>query len=167
MRHKHRILPGHVGGTYVEGNVVSVSVTQHTMWHFANWQLWGREEDRLAWRGLAGIVGKEEIIRGISSANGKANVVKIPKQVLVANGVKNGRNNVASLLAHANTQVGRAEGGKRTAERTSRPIVCVETGHTYSSCHEAFRKTGIRASNVNQSCNKGCRAGGFHWQFVN
>ena len=69
MKHNHRITPGHVGGGYVEGNVISVEVTNcdkhtanHAMWHYANWVLWGREEDHMAWRGLAGYYNKEEII---------------------------------------------------------------------------------------------------------
>jgi hypothetical protein len=69
MKHNHRILPGHMGGQYVEGNVISVEVTScdkqtanHTMWHFANWQLWGKAEDKLAWQGLAGFLNKEEVI---------------------------------------------------------------------------------------------------------
>ena len=69
MKHNHRVLPGHMGGKYVEGNVISVGVTScdkqtanHTMWHFANWQLWRKAEDRLAWKGLAGFLNKEEVI---------------------------------------------------------------------------------------------------------
>jgi hypothetical protein len=57
-----------MGGKYVEGNVISVEVTScdgqtanHVMWHYANWQLWGKVEDLLAWRGLAGFYGKEDV----------------------------------------------------------------------------------------------------------
>lgn len=59
-----------MGGEYVKGNVISVEVTDcdkqtanHVMWHYANWQLWGKEEDLLAWRGLAGFYAKEDMIR--------------------------------------------------------------------------------------------------------
>jgi general stress protein YciG len=58
-----------MGGEYVEGNVIPVEVTQcdmntanHVMWHFANWCLYGKEEDKLAYRGLSGYYGKEELI---------------------------------------------------------------------------------------------------------
>ena len=69
-RHKHRIKPGHIGGTYETANVVEVevnscienNVSAHSIWHFCNWQLWGRPEDLMAWKGLAGTAGKEEII---------------------------------------------------------------------------------------------------------
>lgn len=61
-----------MGGEYVEGNTILVNVCQcdtnrasHAMWHFANWKLWGNEEDRLAWKGLAGFLNKEEIIEKV------------------------------------------------------------------------------------------------------
>ena len=69
MKHNHRITPGHMGGKYVEGNVISVEVTacnkqtaNHVMWHYANWQLHGKEEDHVAWRGLAGYLKKEDLV---------------------------------------------------------------------------------------------------------
>ena len=62
MKHKHHIKPRYAGGTDEADNLVEVSVTQHAMWHYANWRLWSRKEDYLAWRGLAGFTGKEEII---------------------------------------------------------------------------------------------------------
>jgi hypothetical protein len=77
MKHNHRITPGHMGGQYVEGNVISVEVTScdkqtanHIMWHFANWQLYGKEEDNIAWRALAGFLNQEEIIRESLRAGG-------------------------------------------------------------------------------------------------
>ncbi len=51
-----------MGGSDESSNLVEVSVVQHAMWHFANWQLWGNKEDYLAWKGLTGFQGKEEII---------------------------------------------------------------------------------------------------------
>jgi hypothetical protein len=62
-KHKHRVIPGHRGGKYEDGNVVELSITQHAMWHFAEWQLHGHVEDMVAWKGLAGMISKEEAIR--------------------------------------------------------------------------------------------------------
>lgn len=62
--HKHHVIP-----KYRDPNsktTVEVTVTQHAMFHFCNWQLWGDERDRLAWRGLAGIIGKEEIVAEVT-----------------------------------------------------------------------------------------------------
>ena len=78
MKHKHRLLPGHMGGQYVDGNVVTVEVikcdretSSHAMWHYANWMLHGKEEDKIAWKALAGFYNKEKIIEEINILNGK------------------------------------------------------------------------------------------------
>lgn len=60
--HKHHIVPRYKGGTDDKQNLVEVSVTQHAMYHFCNYQLWGNEEDRIAWRGLSGIISREQVV---------------------------------------------------------------------------------------------------------
>jgi hypothetical protein len=104
MKHKHRVVPGHMGGGYTSENTIEVEVSQcskstatHPMWHFANWQLWGKEEDRLAWRGLTGYLGKEEIIREKCSISGKKNT------------------NYDAMNAHPNTQAARVRCGEESA----------------------------------------------------
>ena len=61
-KHKHHIIPKYEGGSDDSSNLVVLSVTQHAMWHFAEWQRKGKEEDRLAWRGLTGHYNKKEIM---------------------------------------------------------------------------------------------------------
>lgn len=77
MKHKHRINPGHNGGDYTEGNVISVEVVKcngntssHAMWHYANWRLWGKLEDKIAWKALSGFWGQEKIIQETLRAGG-------------------------------------------------------------------------------------------------
>jgi hypothetical protein len=70
MRHSHHILPKYKGGTDDPSNLVEVSVVCHSMFHFCNWQLWGDTRDYLAWRGLAGIIGKEEIVATLARESG-------------------------------------------------------------------------------------------------
>jgi hypothetical protein len=50
-----------MGGSNEPENLVEVTVTQHAMFHFCNYQLWGNWEDRLAWRGLSGQITPDEI----------------------------------------------------------------------------------------------------------
>ena len=38
--HKHHIIPKYMGGTDDPENLVEVTVTQHAMFHFCNYQLW-------------------------------------------------------------------------------------------------------------------------------
>jgi len=175
MRHKHRILPGHVGGTYVEGNVVTVSVTQHAMWHFANWQLWEREEDRIAWKGLSGIIGKEELVLSAQKLGNKNQPIEVKREI----GRNLARRTNAVLTKEHRQKAGsvggknvpakvRKENGEKSAKKCSKPVVCTGTGYAYSSASEAARETGIQRGSISASCgNSKRKAGGFHWQFVN
>ena len=54
--HKHHIIPRYMGGTDAAKNLVEITVTQHAMYHFCNYQLLGNEEDKIAWRMLSGII---------------------------------------------------------------------------------------------------------------
>ena len=47
-------MPKYRGGTNDPSNLISVSITEHVMWHFCNYRLWGRIEDKLAYKGLSG-----------------------------------------------------------------------------------------------------------------
>jgi hypothetical protein len=58
--HKHHIIPRYMGGTNEPENLVEVTVTQHAMFHFCNYQLWGNAEDRIAWRALSGQITADE-----------------------------------------------------------------------------------------------------------
>jgi len=58
--HKHRIVPGHMGGTYDAHNVVRVNVAMHAFLHMVLWEEHGRWQDRIAWQVLSGMIGKEQ-----------------------------------------------------------------------------------------------------------
>jgi general stress protein YciG len=163
-----------MGGTYVESNVVSVSVTQHAMWHFANWQLWGREEDRIAWKGLAGIIGKDEMVLAAQRLGNRNQPVETKREI----GRKLALRTNAILTREHRQRAGRAGGknvpletrkknGKKTAEKHSKPVVCLDTGAVYPSASQAARETGIQRGSISASCgNPKRKAGGFHWQFA-
>ena len=71
MKHKHHIIPKHEGGTDDPGNIVHLTVHEHAEAHRELYEKNGKIEDYLAWKGLSGIIGKEEIIRIIMAENGK------------------------------------------------------------------------------------------------
>ena len=58
--HKHHIVPKHRDPTST--TTVEVTVTQHAMFHYCEWKLNGHKSDWLAWRGLSGLIGKDEIM---------------------------------------------------------------------------------------------------------
>lgn len=82
-----------MGGDYSESNIIEVTPTQHAMWHWANYFLYGDVKDKIAATGLAGCIGKDEIIKEILSENGKRNS--------------------GALNAHPNTNSRRSENAKR------------------------------------------------------
>jgi hypothetical protein len=62
LTHKHHIIPRYKGGTDDPENLVEVTVTQHTMYHYCNYQLWGNVEDYVAWRGLSGQISTADFL---------------------------------------------------------------------------------------------------------
>jgi hypothetical protein len=66
--HKHRILPGHLGGTYAPDNVELLTVSDHAEAHRLLWENFGCQADWIAWQALNGTIGKEEIIRAVLAA---------------------------------------------------------------------------------------------------
>jgi hypothetical protein len=51
-----------MGGTDSEENLVEVTIAQHAMFHYCNYQLWNNVEDYVAWRGLSGQISEAEFI---------------------------------------------------------------------------------------------------------
>ena len=71
IKHKHHIIPKHAGGTDEETNLVELSITDHAEAHKKLYEQYGRPEDKLAWKCLAGMFSKEEIIKEVCSLAGK------------------------------------------------------------------------------------------------
>ena len=65
MKHKHHIIPKHAGGTNDPSNLVELTLEEHADAHRVLYEKYGRWQDELAWRGLSGQIGKEEIIAAI------------------------------------------------------------------------------------------------------
>ena len=66
MKHKHHIIPKHMGGTDDTSNLVELTVEEHAEAHRTLFEQHGQWEDYIAWQGLSGRIGKEEIIRNVS-----------------------------------------------------------------------------------------------------
>lgn len=60
--HNHHIIPKYKNGKDTPDNLVKVTLIQHAMFHFANWQLWNDERDKIAWQGLAGLSQHDECV---------------------------------------------------------------------------------------------------------
>lgn len=73
MKHKHHIVPKHMGGTDEPENIAFLTPEEHAKAHKDLYEEHGKIEDYLAWRGLAGFMGKEEIIEKMMEENGRRN----------------------------------------------------------------------------------------------
>lgn len=51
---KHRIIPGHEGGLYEEGNVIRCTFENHKLAHYYRWLAKYSEKDRYSWRMMCG-----------------------------------------------------------------------------------------------------------------
>ena len=54
-----------MGGTDDPNNLIELTVEQHALAHKKLYEKYGHWEDKLAWQGLSGQIGKEEIIQEI------------------------------------------------------------------------------------------------------
>jgi CRISPR/Cas system CMR subunit Cmr4 (Cas7 group RAMP superfamily) len=71
MKHKHHIIPKHMGGSDDPENLIELTIEEHADAHRILFEKYGKIEDYWAWKGLSGQIGKEELLREISKNNGK------------------------------------------------------------------------------------------------
>lgn len=69
MKHIHHIIPRHAGGTDDPSNLVELTIEQHADAHRVLYEKYGRQEDYLAWKGLTGQIGIDELLREKLSLN--------------------------------------------------------------------------------------------------
>ena len=146
-----------MGGKYEPGNVIAVEITacntttaNHVMWHYANWQLHGKEEDKLAYRGLAGFYRKEEIIAQINRLNGenardnRTGFHARSAEQMTANGKKGGTRAAVTNMKNKTAIFGRSpekmsEDGKKSGPKGaktqhSQRYKCLVTGYISTPC---------------------------------
>ena len=109
--HEHHVTPRYL---YPDSKItVSVTVIQHAMFHYCNWQLWRNKEDFIAWKSLAGQMGKEEVQRELSALGGKRNAGK-------------------SKTGEHKTKIAKAITGKKHSSSVKKKISTSMTGNTNS-----------------------------------
>ena len=66
IKHKHHVVPRHMGGTDDPDNLVMLTVEEHAEAHRMLWEQHGKIQDYYAWKGLTAKIGKDEINRELS-----------------------------------------------------------------------------------------------------
>ena len=62
IKHKHHIIPKHAGGTDEPSNLIELTIEEHAEAHRILFETYGKKEDELAWKGLAGLIPREQIM---------------------------------------------------------------------------------------------------------
>lgn len=71
MKHKHHIIPKHMGGTDDPENIIELTIEEHAKAHQLLWEEHGKREDWLAYQGLSKLIGREELLKEVLSMAGK------------------------------------------------------------------------------------------------
>lgn len=82
---------------------------------------------------------------------------------------ENKENNDASNLEWCSYRYNNVYGSRlrKSAEKRSKPVKCVETGEVFQNAYDAQRRTGVSQSRISVCCNgRRKTTGGFHWEFV-
>lgn len=67
VKHKHHIVPKHMGGSNDPSNMIELTVEQHAEAHQKLYEEFGHLQDKLAWQGLLGLVSTAEIVHTLQS----------------------------------------------------------------------------------------------------
>jgi hypothetical protein len=138
LRHKHHIVPKYMGGTDDTNNLAEVTITQHAMFHYCNYQLWGNTQDYIAWRGLTESISQEEIIQEKLSLAGKKG---------------NKRCKELGIGLYGLTFEQRSEYGKQATKRAKELGVGV-----YGLTKEQLSENGRKSGNMQKELGLGCHS---------
>lgn len=160
-----------MGGTDDPNNLIEVSITQHIMWHFANWKLWGNYQDSVAYKLLANTdASKEaELLRLQKSKEAIRNMTPEQRKNLAKKSAEikrkpENREKLSKLMKKqrlngiALTEEGRQrvlEGARKANEARARGVMNTETGIIYPSIREAARQTNTSRNTIKNCIRQG------------
>jgi hypothetical protein len=152
VKHKHHIVPKHAGGTDDPSNLVEVSVTQHAMFHYCEWRLHGRWEDKCAWQVLANNVKHPLHVKGRKLTDSQRKDI--------SERMKGNTHGAVPCSEEKKEKLRKSNTGKKLTEETKEKLREINVGrkHTEESkkkCSEAGKKGGRKKGSI--PWNKGVR----------
>jgi hypothetical protein len=67
IKHKHHIIPKHMGGSDDTSNLIELTVEEHAEAHRKLYEEFGHFQDKLAWQGLLGLISTADIVHTLQS----------------------------------------------------------------------------------------------------
>jgi len=67
IKHKHHIIPKHMGGSDDSSNLIELTVEEHAEAHKKLYEEHGYLQDKLAWQGLLGLISTADIVHTLQS----------------------------------------------------------------------------------------------------
>ena len=80
--HIHHITPKHLGGTDEPSNLIKITIEEHAEAHRILYEQLGHWQDKLAWQGLAGLIGKDELLQEMYKNRKRLVMTEEHKQIL-------------------------------------------------------------------------------------
>ena len=68
IKHKHHIIPRHMGGSDDPSNLIELTIEEHVEAHRKLFEEHGRWQDKVAYQGLLGLIGHDEILMEMNAA---------------------------------------------------------------------------------------------------
>lgn len=148
-KHKHHIIPRHVGGTNDPSNLIELTIEEHSLAHKLLYEQHGRWQDRVAWLSLAGIMKDEERIYEILKNSNPGGYTHTEEAKAKLSEMRMGNKNpmYGKIAANAGTKRpgvgGRKKGtGWSAEERTNQEAVRSKPGY-YDFTQDPIRNKKI------------------------
>lgn len=146
MKHKHHIIPKHMGGTNNPENLIELTVEEHAEAHRKLWEQHGKWQDFCAWKTLLGTMTLSEAKRyaAASSRKGKKHTKETRRKMSESHrGVK--------LSEHHKRNIGKAHKGRPCSPEKARKISIAKMGKPGTSPSEETRQK-LREAAPNKAC---------------
>ena len=145
MKHKHHIVPKHAGGTDDPSNLIEVSVTQHAIFHYCEWRLHGRWEDKCAWQVLANNVKHPLHVKGRKLTD--------TQRKYISERMKGNTHGAVPCSEEKKEKLRKSNTGKKHTEETKEKLRKINTGRklseeTKKKCSEAGKKGGRKKGSI-------------------
>ena len=118
MKHKHHIIPKHMGGSDDPSNLIELSIEEHAEAHRLLYEQYGKLQDKLAWLGLSKMISSADII---------AELLRAPRSEKTKKKMSDARKGKSNYWSVGN-QYAKVLKGRKRPDSTKKKIADSKTG---------------------------------------